>query len=145
MPDASEVFLLYIGHRKAIDEELCVKGRLGMRVLIADNQPKVRLGLRTVLEQEQGMSIVGEASEAKLLLAQVEATCPDLVLLSWELPGLAVADPLSTLRRVCPDLCVIVLSGQPEAESAALAAGADAFVNKTDPPEQLLAVIATRR
>jgi DNA-binding NarL/FixJ family response regulator len=113
-----------------------------MRILIADNQPKVRLGLRTVLEQKRGMSVVGEAGEAKGLLAQTEATRPDLVLLSWELPGLAVVDLLSTLRRVCPDLYVIVLSGRPEAESAALVSGADAFVSKADPPEQLLATIA---
>jgi DNA-binding NarL/FixJ family response regulator len=113
-----------------------------MHVLIADNQLKVRLGLRTVLEQERGMSVVGEAAGAKGLLAQIEATCPDLVLLSWELPGLAVVDLLSTLRRACPGLYVIVLSGQLEAESAALASGADAFVSKADPPELLLAAIA---
>ena len=112
-----------------------------MRVLLADDQPKVRLALRLLLEQEQGISVVGEAAEAKALLAQVAAGCPELVLLDWGLPGMAVADLLIALRQTCTALTIIVLSGQPEAEQDALRAGADAFVSKTDPPERLLAAI----
>lgn len=120
-----------------------------IRILLADDQSKVRSALRLLVEQEPGLIIVGEATEAENLLAQVEATQPDLVLLDWELPGLQTDDPstdsgqgrLSTLRTLCPGLKVIALSGQPEARRAALAAGADAFVSKGDPPEQLLATI----
>jgi DNA-binding NarL/FixJ family response regulator len=111
-----------------------------MRILLADDQPKVRFALRVWLEQQAGFEIVGEAVNAKELLAQVQATTPDLVLLGWELPGLAV-DSLSALREVCPDLSVIALSGRPEARRAALDAGADAFVSKADPPEWLLAAV----
>jgi DNA-binding NarL/FixJ family response regulator len=113
-----------------------------MRVLLADDQSKVRSALRLLLEQGPGMSVVGEAVEARDLLAQVEATQPDLVLLDWELPGLRTDDWLSTLRMLCPRLKVIALSGQPEARRAALAAGADAFVSKGDPPERLLAAVS---
>jgi DNA-binding NarL/FixJ family response regulator len=45
-----------------------------MRVLLADDQSKVRSALRLLLKQEPGMSVVGEAVEAEDLLAQVEAT-----------------------------------------------------------------------
>ena len=112
-----------------------------MRVLLADDQTKVRSALRLLLEQQPGLSVVGEAAEAEDLLAQVEATQPDLVLLDWELPGLRTDDRLSALRTLCPQLKVIALSGQPEARRAALAAGADAFVSKGDPPERLLAAV----
>ena len=113
-----------------------------MRVLLADDQPKVRSALRLLLEQEPGMSVVGEAAEAEGLLAQVSAVHPDLVLLDWELPGLQVASPvLPTLRTLCPRLSVIALSGRPDARRAALAAGADAFVSKGDPPERLMAAV----
>ena len=81
-----------------------------MRVLLADDQSKVRSALRLLLEQEPGMSVVGEAVEDEDLLAQVEATQPDLVLLDWELPGLRTDDWLSTLRTLCPRLKVIVCS-----------------------------------
>ena len=112
-----------------------------MRVLVADDQPKVRSALRLLLEQESGMSVVGEAVKAEDLLAQVEATQPDLVLLDWELPGLQGNDRLSILRTLRPQLKVIALSGKPEARRAAQAAGADAFVSKGDPPERLLAAV----
>ncbi len=113
-----------------------------MQILLADNQPKVRFGLRVLLEQQPGLKVIGEATNAEDLLAQMKTDCPDLVLLGWSLPGLAKADLLSTLRAACPDLFVIVLSGRPEVRRAALAAGADAFVSKCDPPERLLAAIA---
>jgi DNA-binding NarL/FixJ family response regulator len=113
-----------------------------MQILLADSQPKVRFGLRVLLERQPGLKVVGEAANAEDLLAQMKADCPDLVLLGWGLPGLAKADLLAALRRACPGLFVIVLSGRPEMRRPALAAGADAFVCKCDPPETLLAAIA---
>jgi DNA-binding NarL/FixJ family response regulator len=112
-----------------------------MRILLADDQPRVRFALRVLLERQPGLKVVGEAIDAEDLLTQAEVTCPDLVLLGWELPGLRAANSLSALRKVGPNLFVIALSGRPEARRAALAAGADAFVSKTDLPERLLAAI----
>ena len=111
-----------------------------MDILLADNR-KVRLALRVLLEQTPGLTIVGEASNARDLLARTSAKRPDLVLLDWTLPGLDSKGTLRTLRQSCPDVSVIVLSGRPEARKTALAAGANAFVSKVDPPERLLAAI----
>ena len=112
-----------------------------MRVLLADDQSKVRSALRLLLEQEPELSGVDEATDADELLAQVGMVCPDIVLLDWELPGLPHNDVLPALRARCPRLKVVALSGRPEARQAALAAGADAFVSKGDPPEKLLAAV----
>ena len=112
-----------------------------MRILLADNRSKVRFALRVLLEQRPELEIVGEAFDAGDLPAQVEAACPDLVLLDWRLPSTPAADLLLALRGICPDLHMIVLSERPETRQTALAAGADAFVSKADPPEQLLAAI----
>jgi DNA-binding NarL/FixJ family response regulator len=113
-----------------------------MRVFLADDQPRVRSALRLLLEQDPQLSVVGEAAAAEGLLAQVRAAHPDLLLLDWELPGLQAADPLlPALRALCPRLSVIALSGRPEARRAALAAQANAFVSKGDPPERLLAAV----
>jgi DNA-binding NarL/FixJ family response regulator len=123
------------------DDGRTTKDEGPMRILLADDQPKVRLGLRLLLEQEEWASVVGEAADAKSLLAQVEAVQPDLVLLDWSLHRSDRLDLLPALRDCCPGLAVVVLSGQPDAEQQALEAGADAFVSKADPPEQLLATI----
>jgi DNA-binding NarL/FixJ family response regulator len=114
-----------------------------MRIFLADHESNVRYGLRVLLEERPEFEVVGEAADAENLLAQIEAACPDLVLLSWGLPGLAGADLLPALRGVCGDLYVIVLSGRPEARQAILDAGANAFISKVESPEQLLAAIAS--
>ena len=114
-----------------------------MRILLADDQPKVRLGLRLLLEQEEWASVMGEAAEAESLLTLAEVAQPDLVLLDWSLQSSDRPDLLPALRGCCPGLAVVVLSGQPDAEQQALDAGADAFVSKADPPELLLEAIRT--
>ena len=112
-----------------------------MRILLADDQSHVRLALRALLEQQTGVQVVGEAAHTAALLSQVQEACPDLVLLDWNLPDVAAVELLPALRELCPSLPVIALSGQPEVRRAALAAGADAFVSKADPPERLLAAL----
>ena len=112
-----------------------------MRILLADGRPKVRFALRVLLERQPGLEVVGEASDACQLLTQVGEISPDLVLLGWELPGLAAPESLSSMRDVCPGLSVIAMSGRPEARQVALAAGADGFVSKVDPPDRLLAAV----
>jgi DNA-binding NarL/FixJ family response regulator len=112
-----------------------------MHILLADRQPKVRFALRVLLERQAGVVIVGEAVNAADLLSQARAKRPDLVLLDWELPGLSSAGSLPSLRKICPEMVVIALSGHAEARQGALGAGADAFASKVDPPERLLAKI----
>jgi DNA-binding NarL/FixJ family response regulator len=134
VPDALEGFSSYAGFTVGEDMQ-------PMRILLADDQPKVRLGLRLLLEQEEDIEVVAEAPDSLSLLAQVEKSRPDLVLLDWSLQATMAVDLLVALRALCPGLAVIVLSGQPDAEQDALDAGADAFVSKADPPERLLAAI----
>jgi DNA-binding NarL/FixJ family response regulator len=109
-----------------------------MRILLADSQAKVRFALRVLLERQSGLEVVGEVASAEELLALAAVLSPDLVLVDWTLANTV----LLALRGGCPGLGIIVLSGRPEARRAALAAGADAFVSKGNPPEHLLAAIA---
>jgi DNA-binding NarL/FixJ family response regulator len=112
-----------------------------MRILLADSQSRVRFALRSLLEEQPRFVVVGEAADGQALLAQVEAACPDLVLIDWDLPGMAPVDLVDALQRTCPGLHVIALSSHPEVEPEALAAGVYAFVSKAGPPEPLLAAI----
>lgn len=111
------------------------------RILLADDQPVLCSALRLLLEQEPGLDIVGEASDAHSLLLSIISIQPDLVLLDWELPGIAAATLLYLLHTQLPQLQVIALSSRPEAHQAALDAGVAAFVSKGDPPERLLHTI----
>jgi DNA-binding NarL/FixJ family response regulator len=112
-----------------------------MRIMLADDQKKVRFALRVLLEQQPELEVVGEAYDCPSLLAQIEALSPDVVLVDWKLPGLDGGRLMPLLRRA--DLAVIVLSPRLEDRRTAVEAGASAFVCKCDAPERLLAAIAS--
>jgi DNA-binding response OmpR family regulator len=133
MSDAAEVVPWYAEGKSS--------GEDSMRILIADNQYTARRALRLLLNQAGPFQIVGEAADAPNLLARIVTTTADLVLLDGNLPGLPMVELLSVLRRAFSKIRVIILSTQPEAGPAALAAGADAFVSKTASKEHLLAAI----
>jgi DNA-binding NarL/FixJ family response regulator len=113
-----------------------------MRILLADDQPKVRFALRVLLVSMSDISVVGEVTDADELVSQIDSTNPDMVILDWQLPGLREIGSILALRKDRPDLFVIALSGRPELEQAALDAGADYFVSKIDPPDRLLATVS---
>jgi len=114
-----------------------------MRVLIADDQIEVRWALRMLLQEESGLTLIGEVTKTEELLTRAQATQPDLILLDWELPGHPSSLLLTILHKLLSRPRVIALSGRPEAQRAALAAGVDAFVSKADPPERLLITLRT--
>ena len=113
-----------------------------LRILLADNRAKVRFALRALLEQQSGLEILGEAVDAQDLISRVEDSCPEVVLVDWELPGMAAPDLLTALRGACPGVLIIALSGRVSGRREALAAGVDAFVSKGEPPERLLSAIS---
>ena len=116
-----------------------------MRVLLADDQAELRSAVRLYLDEQVDIDTVGEAADLGALQQLLGSLIPDLILLDWELPGMRrLVDKtglLRALRKNNPHLQIIVLSGRPEAGRSALAAGANAFVSKADPPEQLLAAL----
>ncbi|MCS7324125.1 MAG: response regulator transcription factor [Anaerolineae bacterium] len=109
------------------------------RVLIADDQQKVRSALRLLIDQELAFCVVGEASNAEMLQQIADQATPHIVLLDWELPGLPPnGKRLALVRNIVPSAWVIAMSGHPEARQQALEEGADSFVSKSDPPEAML-------
>jgi DNA-binding NarL/FixJ family response regulator len=112
-----------------------------MRVFIVDDLAQVRSALHKLLKHRLNVQVVGEAVDTHSLWTELEAARPDLLLLDWSALGSRPDEILPTLRARYPHLAVIVMSGQPEVRRAALAVGADAFISKTDPPDQLLAAL----
>ena len=111
-----------------------------MRVLLADDEPKVRSALRLILEQLKEVETVEEVTDAAGMTERLKNSPPDLLLVDMELPGLRSGALLSEPRRFAP-LKVIVLSGRCQSEKKALVTGADAFVSKCEPPERLFAAL----
>ena len=112
-----------------------------MRLVIADTDRTVHWALRTALGEDPRLTIVGEVSDVDDLLARAPTLSPDLILLEWELVAPAPDGLLHRLRDLGQDGRIVILGRRPEARAAALRAGADAFISKSDPPEQLLRTI----
>jgi DNA-binding NarL/FixJ family response regulator len=116
-----------------------------MRILSADDQPRVRSAIRLLLEQQPEANVVKEVADAQELLNHVRNCCPDVLLLDWELTGITPEKLLATLHTICPELFIIALDSKPQTRKAAMEAGANEFVSKNDPPERLLAAIKSSR
>jgi DNA-binding NarL/FixJ family response regulator len=115
------------------------------RLLIADDHPIVREGLRRVVEDAPGgtITVAGEASDGNEVLAKAESLKPDVVLLDITMPGPGFVETIQRLKALRPPVRVLVLSVQPEDQFAvrALKAGASGYVSKNLSPEQLVTAI----
>ena len=114
-----------------------------IRILIADDHPIVRQGLRRIVEADAGMVISGEAGDVAALLGALQSTVTDLVLLDVSMPGGLFLETLRELRNRHPSIRVLALSVHPEDEWAvrALRAGASGYLTKDHSPDQLLDAI----
>ena len=111
-------------------------------VLIVDDHPIVRHGLRQVLREETDLS-VSEAGEGREALSQIKQQRFNLVILDLDMPGMNGLDLLKEIKQHDKSIAVLVLSVYPEDQMAVrvLKAGASGFVSKETAPEQLVVAI----
>jgi DNA-binding NarL/FixJ family response regulator len=113
-----------------------------MQILIADNQPRARQSLKALLATWPAVDRVREASNGKEAVLSVEEAAPDVVVMDARLPDMDGIEATRLIKERWPLVKVVVWSIYPEYEADAQTAGADAFVTKGMPPQQLLARIA---
>jgi NarL family two-component system response regulator LiaR len=116
-----------------------------IRVLIADDHAVVRQGLRTFLDLQADIDVVGEASDGAEAVAAARELRPDVILLDLVMPELDGIAALRRLREVAPGSRVIVLTsfGEDERLFAALRAGATGYLLKDVEPAELVRGIRT--
>lgn len=114
-----------------------------IQLLLVDDHPVVRGGLRRLLELEEQISVVGEAGSGEEALEQMDASAADVVMMDIRLPGIDGIETTRRLQAQHPDLKVIVLSSfGDEYLAKAVDAGADGYILKTaSQPELVHAVV----
>jgi len=114
-----------------------------IRLLIADDHPVVREGLRRIVADDPGLQVVGEAVDGDGVLTLISQQPTDVVLLDVSMPGPGFLQVLERLRAEHPSIKVLVLSVHPEEQYAvrALRAGAAGYLTKDHSPEQLIEAI----
>jgi DNA-binding NarL/FixJ family response regulator len=116
-----------------------------VRVVLADDHPMYRFGLRAVLDAAEGIQVVGEAASGRELLDVVAATEPDVVLTDLTMPHVGGAEAARTLAERHPAVAVLILTMHADDESVfgAMRAGARGYLLKgADGPEIVRAVLA---
>ena len=114
-------------------------------VVLADDQALMRMGFRMVLEAEEDITVVGEASDGTSALAQAKALHPDVILMDVRMPGMNGIEATELIARECPGTRVLILTtfDLDEYAFAGLRAGASGFLLKDTRPAELAEAIRT--
>ncbi len=112
-------------------------------MLIVDDHPVVRQGLRVLLEVQDGITVAGEAADGPAALAQAAELTPDVILLDLKLPGLDGLAVLAELaaRQIASRVLVLTSVTEPSSAAAAVRAGAAGVLYKDVDPDALVRAI----
>ncbi len=114
-----------------------------IRILVADDHPVVRQGLKQIVASTTDIFVVDEAATGQEVLDKVRSNYFDVLLLDITMPGASGLDILKQLRSERPELAILILSMHPEEQYAAraLRAGASGYLAKESAPDELVAAV----
>ncbi|MBB6635807.1 response regulator [Cohnella thailandensis] len=112
-----------------------------MRIVIVDDHPLVRNGLRAILDKEEGMELIGEAESMREAVSLIEKTKPDVAVVDIKLGGESGYDLVKRLRHLPCAFMMLTSSALENDIRMAQESGASGYVLKEAPPEELLLAI----
>ncbi|MBI5031231.1 MAG: response regulator transcription factor [Chloroflexi bacterium] len=112
------------------------------RILIVDDQLRTRQSLKALLTTKFPHIEIAEAANGIEAFQSIEKFKPHVVVIDVLMPEMDGLTCTRLIKSITPQIRVIVLTMYADYRAAALAAGADVFINKGEPPEKLLAAVA---
>jgi DNA-binding NarL/FixJ family response regulator len=121
--------------RRAVGERI--------RILLVDDHALIRVGMRSIIEGEPDMEIVGEAADPRSALEAALETTPDIILMDLSLPAPGGIEATQRIKRELPSCGIIVLAVDEDEDALfeAIKAGAAAFILKDVGPDDLVTII----
>jgi DNA-binding NarL/FixJ family response regulator len=116
---------------------------LMIKVIIADNHPIIRMGVRKVLESADGFELIHEVADTEELFEKLKDTTPDVVMLEMDIPEMNGIAALRKIKNEYPDVKVLMYSGQSEDVYAlsAIRAGAFGYLAKSSDLEYITTAV----
>ena len=116
-----------------------------IRVLLADDQPLLRMGFRMVLDAQDDIDVVGEAPDGRAAVDEVQRVRPDVVVMDVRMPDMDGIEATRRIAAAAPETRVLILTtfDLDEYAVAGLRAGASGFLLKDVLPEELVGAIRT--
>jgi DNA-binding NarL/FixJ family response regulator len=113
------------------------------RVLLAEDHTIVRKGLRSLLDKETGIKVVGEAEDGRKAIVKAEELHPDVVVMDIAMPGLNGLEATRQIKKRFPDMKIIILTMHTNEEYVlqTLKAGASGYLVKKAAPAELISAI----
>lgn len=114
-----------------------------IRIVLADDHPVMRSGIRTLLEAEADLTVVGEAANGLEALRLVESLKPDVLLLDMEMPGLSGVEVARRIRDQAIPVYVLALSAYDDRSYVAglLESGASGYITKEKSPQMIVEAV----
>ncbi|MBN1259625.1 MAG: response regulator transcription factor [Anaerolineae bacterium] len=114
-----------------------------IRVILADDHPALRVGLRVLLDRDPDIAVVGEADDGETALAMIRAAEPDVAVIDCQLPGIDGVHVALTVQREAPAARVVALSAYDDDRYLAgmAEAGAWGYLLKSEAPGEIVAAV----
>ena len=115
----------------------------GIRVMLVDDHPLVRRGLREVLEDSGGFEVVAQAADGEEAVGMAEETRPDVIVMDVMMPKKDGVEACRDILDLLPDTKVLMLTASPEGDAVieAIAAGATGFVQKYSGSDEMVEAV----
>ena len=119
----------------------------GYRIVIADDHSLIRKGLRTIIELESDMQVIGEAGDGEELLKFLVREQPDMVIMDISMPNINGIDAIGRVLALYPEIRILMLTMHRNSQYFynAISAGAHGYLIKDDSDTELLTAIDTIR
>src|ERR671937_1168883 len=111
------------------------------RILIADDHLAVREGLRSLIDPDPDLEVIGEAADGNEAAQKALELRPDLIVLDNSMPGMTGLEVARMLRANVPETKIVFLTLDPGIKDLAIATGVVAHVSKDQPPQEILRVV----